>query len=190
MPRDKRPPLEQVKSGFRIVGRMLAVFSVALGFLIGCRKIQIPQLPHDPLIGIIIVVLSVGIMIATARYWAAWFFGLVAYCAWRFLSRGFFLASVSHTSMLLMAGSFAGTLAMAFLTYRFTSKRYTVTALDRATLVIATICLLLTIVFFADTYRSAVVFSVGVVALFVSWLAHRISKYQRSHRRKSLQVPV
>jgi len=61
---------------------------------------------------------------------------------------------------------------------------------DRATLVVATICLLLTIVFFADTYRSAVVFSVGVVALFVSWLAHRISKYQRFHRRRSLRIPI
>src|SRR6266567_174982 len=108
MPRDKRPPLEQVKSGFQIVGRMLAVFGVALGFLIGCRKIQTPQVPLDLLIGIIIVVVSVGVMIATARYWAAWFFGLVAYCAWRFLSRGFFLASVNHERTLAIRNATRG----------------------------------------------------------------------------------
>lgn len=190
MPRDKRPPLEQVKSGFRIVGRMLAVFGVALGFIVGCVKIQTPELPHDLLFGIVLVVLSIGIMVGTARYWAAWFFGLVAYCAWRCLSRGFLLASAHHISMLLMAGMFTGLLVMAFLTYCFTSKRYTLTQLDRATLVIAAVCLLLTTTLFADTYRTAIVFSLGVVSLFVSWLAHRISRYQLSQRRRSLRIPV
>ena len=189
MHRDGRPPLEQVKSGLRLASKMLAAFGTVLLFANGCSRIQAMELPHYPFIGIIMVALSIGIMIVTVRYWAEWFSALCAYGALRLLTRGLLFASAYHVSTLSVACLLAGLLVMALLTYRFTSKRYVMTQLDKATLVISTVCML-TSLLFSESSRSVAVFSVGGLCLLVSWLAYSARKhnYRKSHRSPALPI--
>jgi len=189
MNRDIRPPLEQVKSGLRLVSKMLAAFGTVLLFIDGCSRIQAVELPQYSLVGIAMVTLSICIMLVTVRYWAASFFGLVAYIALRCLIRGLLFASTNHISTLSIARLFAGLLVAALLTYRFTSKRYVVNQLDRITLVIAVVCILASLLF-EDSYRSVAVFSVGDLCLFVSWLAYRARKYSDRKSHQSPALPI
>jgi hypothetical protein len=71
MKHDKRPPLEQVKSGFRIAGKMLAALAVALVFYGGCTMIKNSQHPSGWILGTIIIALSIITVAATVRFWMA-----------------------------------------------------------------------------------------------------------------------
>ena len=176
MNRDRRPVAEQVKSGFRIVGKMLVTFTIAVTFMAGCELIRAPR--HSQVVlGWILITVSILVMTTTVRFWAAGFFGFIAYGAWRSLG-GVFFADVFHLSGLYMVIVSASAFAMAILSHRFTSKKLHITPIDRASLVIAAVCVLLTFRF-GDTYKGIAVFNAGNLSLLLSWWAARKPPHNR-----------
>jgi hypothetical protein len=178
MNRDRRPVGEQVKSGFRIVGKMLVAFAIAVTFMAGCELSRAPR-PSQIVLAWVLITMSVLVMTTTVRFWAAGFFGFIAYGALRSLG-GVFFADVFHVSRLYMAIVSASVFAMAILSHRFTSKKLHITPIDRASLVIAAGCVLLTFLF-GDTYKGIVVFNAGNLFLLLSWWIARKSRHNRHH---------
>lgn len=184
MNRDRRPVVEQVKSGFRIVGKMLVAFAIAMIFMAGCELIRAPR--HSQIVlGWVLVIMSISVMTTTVRFWAAGFFGFIAYGALRSLG-GVFVADVFHVSRFYMAILSASAFAMAILSHRFASKKLHITPIDRASLVIAASCVLLSFLF-GNTYRGIAVFNAGNLFLLLSWWAARIS---RENRHRSNAAPA
>ena len=111
------------------------------------------------------------------RFWAAGFVGFIAYAALRLLGGTLFASSlrVSPLHMLCVAASL---FAMSILCIRFASGKPRITQVDRASLVLAAICALLSLPL-VDSYRSVAVLNVGNVALVLSWLAARASSQAR-----------
>jgi Na+/pantothenate symporter len=75
MNRDRRPVIEQVKSGFRIVGKMLVAFAIAVTFMAGSALIRTPRSSNQLALGWALILMSVLIMTTIVRFWAAGFFG-------------------------------------------------------------------------------------------------------------------
>jgi hypothetical protein len=180
MARDKRPALEQIKSGFLIVAKMLGAFGIAVTFLTGTVLIRTPRYSYDIALGWLLIIVSVVVMTTTVRFWAAGFGGFVAYGAWRSLG-GILFAGAYQVSRLYMGFVSASMFAMAILCFRFTSKKVRITPIDRASVVIAASCVLVAVLF-GDTYKSIAVFNVGNLALFLLWWASRVSRHSR-HRK-------
>jgi hypothetical protein len=170
---------EQVKSGFLIAGKLVAAFCIAGTFLSGCALIHESVNWGQIISGCLVVILSVVVMAFTIRFWAAGFVGFIAYAALRLLARTPF-ASSWHASPLLMFSVAGSLLAMAILSIRFRSGQRRITQTDRASLVLAAICALLSLPLM-DSYRSVAVLNVGNVALGLSWLAKRSSHRQSVH---------
>ncbi len=81
--RDRRPAREQVKSGLRIVGAMVA--SVTTVSLFGLAYVQIANEDHtrSPLAGWLLVIALTATLGLTVQYWRRWFFFLPAYLGMR-----------------------------------------------------------------------------------------------------------
>jgi hypothetical protein len=174
MRRDRRPVKEQVKSGFLIAGKFVAAFCIAAVFLSGCALVQEAASSSEIVIGWLLITLSVVVMAITVRFWAAGFVGFIAYAALRLLG-GTLFAIPLHVSPLLMLSVAASLFAMSILCIRFASGKLRITRFDRASLVLAAICALLSLPLM-DSYRSVAVLSVGNVALVLAWLATRASR--------------
>ena len=129
------------------------------------------------MIGWLLITLSIVVMAVTVRFWAAGFVGFVALAALRLLG-GTLFASSLRVSPLYMLSLAASMFAMSMLCIRFVSRRPHVTRIDRASLVLAAICVLLSLPLM-DSYRSVAVLNVGNVALVLSWLAARASRQAR-----------
>jgi len=185
MNRDRRPVVEQVKSGFRIVGKMLVAFAIAVTFMAGCELIRAPRYSSQIVLGSVLIMRSILVMTTTVRFWAAGFFGFIAYGALRSLG-GVFVADAFHGSRPYMAIVSASAFAMGILSHRFTSKKLHITPIDRASIVIAAGCVLLTFLF-GDTYKGIAVFNTGNLSLLLSWWAARISRH---NRHKSHAAPA
>ena len=175
--RDRRPVKEQVKSGFLIAGKLVAAFCIAAAFLSGCALAQEAASSSEIVIGWLLIALSIVVMAFTVRFWAAGFVGLIAYAALRLLG-GILFASSLRVSQLLMVSVAASLFAMSILCIRFASGKHRITQIDRASLVVAAICALLSLPLM-DSYRSIEVLNVGNVALVLSWLAARASRQAR-----------
>jgi hypothetical protein len=186
MRRDERPVVEQIKSGFLIVTKMLAAVAIAVTFLLGFTLIRTPRNWPYIAFGWLLVTVSVVAMITTVRFWAAGFFGFVAYGALRSLA-GILVADAFHVSRLYMVIVSASVFAMALLSYRFISKNLHLTPTDRAGIVVAASCLLATVLF-GDTYKGIAVFNAGNVALLLSWWAARLSGHNRHKRHTAPPV--
>jgi hypothetical protein len=168
---------EQVKSGFLIAGKLVAAFCIAAVFLSACALIQEGVSPSRTVIAWLLITLSIVVMSVTVRFWAAGFVGFVALAALRLFGGTLFASSlrVSPLYMLSLAGSM---FAMTILCIRFVSRRPHISRIDRASLVLAAICALLSLPLM-DSYRSVAVLNVGNVALVLSWLAARASRQAR-----------
>ena len=175
--RDKRPVKEQVKSGFLIAGKLVAAFCIAAFFISGCALIQERASSSQTVIGWLLITLSILVMAVTVRFWAAGFIGFVAYAALR-LFGGTLFASSLRMSPFFMLSLAASMFAMSMLCIRFVSRSPHITRIDRASLVLAAICVLLSLPLM-DSYRSVAVLNVGNVALVLSWLAARGSHQAR-----------
>lgn len=176
---------EQVKSGFLIAGKIVAAFCIAATFLSGCALIQESASSAQIVLGWLLIIFSVFVMAFTVRFWAVGFVGFIAYAALR-LFAGTLFASSSHVSPLLMLSVAGSLLAMSILCVRFASGKRRMTKIDRASLVLAAICALLSLPLM-DSYRSVVVLSVGNVALGLSWLAARSSRRQSVHNSAAIE---
>jgi hypothetical protein len=168
---------EQVKSGFLIAGKLVAAFCIAAAFLSGCALVPEAASSSEIVIGWLLIALSIVVMAFTVRFWAAGFVGFIAYAALRLLG-GTRFASSLRVSPLHILSVAASLFAMSILCIRFASGKPNITQIDRAALVIAAICALLSLPLM-DSYRSAVVLNVGNVALVLSWLAARASRQAR-----------
>jgi hypothetical protein len=70
MKHDSRPVGEQVKSGFIIVGKMLAAFGIAVTILTGSALIRsLPPTQNRVTLGWLLVSLSIIVMFTTVRFW-------------------------------------------------------------------------------------------------------------------------
>jgi hypothetical protein len=168
---------EQVKSGFLITGKLVAAFCIAAVFLSGCALIKEGAGSSQTVIGWLLITLSIVVMAVTVRLWAAGFVGFVAYAALR-LFGGTLFASSLRVSPLYMLSLAASMFAMGMLCIRFVSRKPHITRIDRASLVLAAICVLLSLPLM-DSYRSVAVLNVANVALVLSWLAARASRQAR-----------
>jgi hypothetical protein len=166
MNRDRRPVIKQVKSSFRIVGKIVVAFAIAATFMAGCELSRTPRQSQIAL-GWVLIMMSILVMTTTVRFWAAGFFGFIAYGALRSLG-GIFFASVYQVSRLHMVILSASLFVMAILSHRFISRKLHITPLDRASLVIAAGSVLLALLF-GDTYKAMVVFNAGNLSLLLSW---------------------
>jgi hypothetical protein len=167
----------QVKSGFLIAGKLVAAFCIAAVFLSGCALIQERASSSQTVIGWLLIAISIVVMAVTVRFWAAGFIGFVAYAGLRFFG-GTLFASSLRVSPFFMLSLAASMFAMSMLCIRFVSHNPHITGIDRASLVLAATCVLLSLPLM-DSYRSVAVLNVGNVVLVLSWLAARISHQAR-----------
>jgi hypothetical protein len=172
--RDKRPVKEQVKSGFLIAGKLVAAFCVAAVFLSGCALVHEAASSSQTAIGWLLIILSIVLMASTVSFWAAGFVGFIAYGALRCFGGTLFAGSL-RVSALLMLSVAASLFAMSVLSFRFVSLKPRITRIDRASLVIAAVCVLLAFTLM-DSYRGVVTLNVGNLALLLSWWAGRASR--------------
>ena len=120
---DKRPPLEQVKSGFRIAGTLLLglsfflALSMSVGFLTLRNNVE-TQGAH-PIVGGLLLLLLSGILLVTTKVWSRWLFAILAYCAAKLFFAIWLIALGSSTRLelkgallllMFLALSVAGTL--------------------------------------------------------------------------------
>ncbi len=187
MIRDRRPVGVQVKSGFIIVGKMLAAFGIAVAFMGGvtiARNLS-PRYEHQTELGWLLIMLSIVIMFTTVRFWAAGFCGFVGYAALRSLVVVLF-ADALHVSRLYIAAMSASIIAVFLLSIRFTSKKWKITPLDRISIVIAA-CSVLIFFQLSNSYQALLVFNIGSVALLASRIGARAAN-QHQHT-KHTEVP-
>ncbi len=168
---------EQIKSGFLIAGKLVAAFCVAGTFFSGCALLQEGARSSETVIGWLLISLSIVLMTFTVRFWAAGFVGFVAYAALRLLW-GTLFASSLRVSPLHILSVAASLFAMSLLCVRFASGKPGITRIDRASLVLAAICALLSLPLM-DSYRSIVVLNIGNGVLLLSRLADRASRQAR-----------
>jgi len=187
MKRDRRPVAEQVRSGFVIVGKMLAAFGIAVVFLAGSTLIRtLPHTRNQVALGWLLVGLSVLVMFTTVKFWAAGFFGFVGYWAFRSLA-GVLVADHYHVSRLYMVAISASAFVMFLLSIQFASKKLNTTPIDRIGIVIAASSMLLAFLM-GNTYEGILMFNVGNAALLVSWFAARTSRHNRHNKHTAPAV--
>lgn len=187
MNRDSRPSGEQVKSGFIIVGKILAAFGIAVTFLAGSTLIRtLPRTWNHVTFGWLLVNLSIVVMFTTVRFWAAGFCGFVGYGAFRSLG-GVLLANHFHVSRLYMVALSASIFLMFLLSIHVASKKSKITSVDRISVVIAASSMLVTFLM-GNTYEGVLVFNIGNVALLVSGFAARTARHHR--HSKHTEVPA
>lgn len=165
----------QVKSGFMIAAKLVAAFCIAATFMAGCALVQTSGISSQIAIGWMLIVGSIILMATTARFWAAGFFGFIAYGALRCLGATLFSSSL-HLSPLFMLSLAASLFAMSILCIRFAFSKRRIIRIDRASLVVAAICVLLAFLLM-DSYKSVAVLNIGNVALFLSWWEARSSRH-------------
>jgi hypothetical protein len=99
--------MEQVMSGFLIAAKLVAAFCIAATFMAGCALVQTSGISSQIAIGWVLIIASIIVMGTTVRFWAAGFFGFIAYGALRCLGATLFASSVrvSPFYMLSLAAS-------------------------------------------------------------------------------------
>jgi hypothetical protein len=153
----------------------VAAFCIAATFMAGCAFVQTAGISYQTAFGWMLIIVSIVVMATTVRFWAAGFFGFIAYGALRCLG-GTLFASSLHVSALDMLSVTASLFAMSILCIRFASGKPRITRTDRASLVVAAICVLLAFPLM-DSYKSVAVLNIGNVALLLSWWAAQTSRH-------------
>ena len=182
--RDRRPPIEQAKSGLRIVGAMVA--SVTVVGLCGLAYVQIANADHarNPRAGWLLMITVAVTLGLTTKFWRRWFFFLPTYLGVR-SSLGLLLGWFSPRGFVFIAFPVL-MFAMAAMSSRF-SELPKVRAFDRAILLITAGCLLAaTLEFLAEPNAMALLFAgLGDVALFASRLYPARAPRQRAAKDSS-----
>ena len=166
--RDRRPPMEQVKSGLRIVGAAIA--SVAAVALFGLAYVQIANVDraHNPLAGWLLIIVLTATLALTVQYWRRWFFFIPGYLAVRsslwlllgwFSPKGFVFVGFAVLMFVMFGMSFR---------FRESNK---LGGVDRAILLVTAACLLAAMVEFFLQRQSAMSLlfaAIGDLALIAS----------------------
>jgi hypothetical protein len=135
---DDRPAIEQVKSGFRIVGAFLASFAAMLLFRAGYINITNPNTQRVGL-GWVILLATVITMLFTVRFWADWFCGIAGYLAVRSTFLMFF-SQKEQVFVWTALGLTASLWLMAILAIQFYRRRK-FSYFDQFTVTTAAVCL-------------------------------------------------
>jgi hypothetical protein len=135
---DERPAIEQVKSGFRIVGAILTSFAAFVLFTIGYIDIVTPEKQRAAL-GWVILLTTVTAMSLTVRFWATWFCGIVAYFAVRSTALVFF-ALRGRLVWWIAIGLSVSLWIMAVLSVRF-YHRHEFPYFEQLSITVAAVCL-------------------------------------------------
>lgn len=81
--RDRRPAMEQVKSGLRIAGAMVATLAMIALFALGYTQIANADQTRSPLAGWLLLIALTATLGLTAQYWSRWFFFIPGYLGMR-----------------------------------------------------------------------------------------------------------
>lgn len=180
--RDRRPVMEQVKSGLRIAGAMVA--SVATVSLFGLAYVQIANEDYTRslLAGWLLIIALTATLGLTVQYWHRWFFFIPCYLGMR-SSLGLLLGwfsprgSVYIGFPILMFVMFAMSIRLR--------ESHKLRAFDRATLLVTAACLLAAMLEFLSKgpNQMALLFAaIGDVALLISWIySSRKSRQRAAH---------
>jgi hypothetical protein len=135
---DNRPAIEQVKSGFKIVGAILTSFAALVVFLIGYADVTNPE--HQRVgLGWVILVTAVITMFFTVRFWANWFCGIASYLALRSMLL-IFLGQNERLSLWTAICLTASLWFMAILAFQFYRRRK-FSYFDQLSITTAAVCL-------------------------------------------------
>jgi hypothetical protein len=165
---------DQIRSGLLIAAKLVAAICIAASFLWGCALVQEAASSSEIVIGWLLVTVSIVVMAFTVRFWAAGFVGFIAYAALRLLVATLIAKSLLVSPLHLLSVA-ASLFAMSILCIRFVSGKLRIKQIDRASLVLAATCVLLSLALM-DSYKSLAVLNLGNVALGLSWLAARSSR--------------
>jgi hypothetical protein len=135
---DDRPAIEQVKSGFRIVGAILISFAAFLLFYVSYSDITKPEKQRVGL-GWVILLTTMVAMFFTVRYWANWFCGVASYLAMRCTFLVFF-ADSRRLPPWVAIGLTASLWLMAILAIQFYRRRE-FSYYDQVSITAAAVCL-------------------------------------------------
>lgn len=185
--RDRRPPVEQVKSGLRMVGAAIA--SVAAVALFGWAYVQIANVDraHNPLAGWLLLTALSATLALTVQYWRRWFFCIPGYLAMRsslwlllgwFSPKGFVFVGFAVLMFVMFGMSFR---------FRESNK---LGGVDRAILLVTAACLLVAMLEFFSQGQSAMSLlfaAIGDVALVASrFFPTRKSRQRTAHDSEPL----
>ena len=166
--RDRRPPIEQAKSGLRIVGAMIA--SVVTVFLFGLGYVQILNADHArrPLTGWLLIAALTITLGLTVQYWRRWFFCIPGYLGMR--SSLWLLLGWFSPKGFVYIGFPILMFAMFGMSFRFRESAK-LRGSDRAVLLITAACLLAAMLelFSQPPGATALLYAaIGDLALFAS----------------------
>jgi hypothetical protein len=181
--RDHRSVEEQVKSGLKIAGALVATFAALILIASSCVQIINADGTHNVARGWLLMLALVAVLAATVQYWSRWFFCVPAYVAMRSLG-WILLGWFSPVGYIFVCFPLL-VLAMAKLSFRY-SKLKRIRIIDRVILMIALACLLGSFAgFFAQPPRlSAMAYtSVADLVLWMASIADNQRKRQRTNNR-------
>jgi hypothetical protein len=118
---DKRPVIEQVKSGFKIAGAILTSFAAVILFTVSYVDVTTPERQHVAL-GWMILITIAATLLFTVRFWATWFCGVASYLAVRSTLLIFF-AHKGKLSLPIAIGITVSLWLIAILSIKFYKKR-------------------------------------------------------------------
>jgi hypothetical protein len=184
--RDRRPPIEQAKSGLRIAAAMIA--TVATVSLFGLAYTQIANADHtrSPLTGWILIAALTITLGFTVQYWRRWFFFIPGYLGMR-SSLGLLLGWFSPRGFVYIGFPIL-MFAMFGMSFRFRESTK-LRGSDRAVLLITTVCLLAAMLelFSQPPNAMALLFpAIGDLALFAS----RFYPTRKSHLHTAASVTL
>ena len=185
--RDRRPPMEQVKSGMRIVGAAIA--SVAAVALYGLAYVQIANVDraHNPLAGWLLIVALTAALALTVQYWRRWFFCIPGYLAVR--SSLWLLLGWFSPKGFVFVGFAVLMFVMFGMSFRF-RKSNRLAGVDRAILLVTAACLLAAMLEFFSQGQSAMSLlfaAIGDLALIASrYFPSRKSRQRPAHDSEPL----
>ena len=178
--RDRRTPLEQAKSGLRIVGAMVATLAAILLFALAYVQIANAHHTRSAVAGWLLVIALTATLSLTVQYWRRWFFFIPCYLGMRsslglllgwFSPRGFVYIGFP----ILMFVMFAMSLRLR--------ESHKLRAFDRGTLLVTAACLLAAMLEFLskEPNQMALLFAaIGDLALLASWIYSSRKSRQRA----------
>ena len=190
--KDSRPVAEQVKSGLRIAGALVLSITVIVLFVKGYH-LSIHSVDRQDMVeGSLLLGALAVLLTATVQYWRLWFPGLPAYLGMRLMFGfyfGWFMPDVSGLWAIIFSPLM---FAMVFLSLRFSQKNYRMSLADRIVLLIALLCLFLTItsLLVSGLVKTTLFYTgVGDGVLLLSWLHWKWYSHsrRRHHSRPALQ---
>jgi hypothetical protein len=185
--RDRRPPIEQVTSGLRIVGAAIA--SVAAVALFGLAYVQIANVDraHNPLAGWLLIVALTATLVLTVQYWRRWFFFIPGYLALR--SSLWLLLGWFSPKGFVFIGFAVLLFVMSGMSFRFRESNK-LGGVDRAVLLLTAACLFAAMLQFFSQGQSAMSMlyaAIGDLALTASrFFPTRKSRQRPGHDSEPL----